>query len=72
MAGGVLTCVLLPQGYDISFLVLHRHCEDMVRAKLVDFIIQFMEDIDKEINSQKLSVNARGRAVGTEFLKQFI
>mmetsp|Transcript_908 Transcript_908/g.3290 ORF Transcript_908/g.3290 Transcript_908/m.3290 type:complete len:170 (+) Transcript_908:194-703(+) len=59
------------EGYDVSFLVTHVHCEQMVRARLVDFIVQFMESIDKEINSQKLAVNERGRAVGAEFLKQF-
>lgn len=32
-----------PQGYDISFLITHVHCEDMYKHKLVDFIISFME-----------------------------
>uniref|UniRef100_A0A804P634 Actin-related protein 2/3 complex subunit 4 n=2 Tax=Zea mays TaxID=4577 RepID=A0A804P634_MAIZE len=60
------------QGYDISFLITNYHCEDMHKHKLIDFIVQFMEDIDKEISELKLSVNTRGRLVATEFLKQFL
>lgn len=43
----------------------------MYRQKLVDFIISFMEDIDKEISEMKLSVNSRGRTCAEEFFKQF-
>ncbi|VYS62616.1 unnamed protein product [Arabidopsis thaliana] len=60
------------QGYDISFLITNYHCEEMQKQKLIDFIIQFMEDIEKEIRDLKESVNTRGRLVATEFLKQFI
>lgn len=42
----------------------------MYKHKLVDFIIQFMEDVDKEISEMKLSVNARARIVAEEYLKQ--
>ncbi|XP_038991152.1 actin-related protein 2/3 complex subunit 4-like isoform X1 [Hibiscus syriacus] len=44
------------QGYDISFLVTNYHCEDMQKKKLIDFIVQFMEDIDKEITELKMSI----------------
>ena len=59
------------EGYDMSFLVVHQHLEDMYKHKLIDFIITFMEDIDKEISEMKISLNARGRIVATEFMKQF-
>jgi actin related protein 2/3 complex subunit 4 len=59
------------EGYDISFLITNKHTEQMWVAKVVDFIVMFMEDIDKEISSQKLAVNARARIVATEFLSQF-
>ena len=59
-------------GYSISFLVTHAHLEKMWKEKLVDFIIQFMEDIDKEISAMKLAVNARSRLVATEFMKEFM
>ena len=59
------------EGYDMSFLVVHQHLENMYKHKLIDFIITFMEDIDKEISEMKISLNARGRIVATEFMKQF-
>jgi actin related protein 2/3 complex, subunit 4 len=46
----------LPQGYDISFLITNFHTEEMLKHKLVDFIIQFMEEVDKEISEMKLFV----------------
>lgn len=59
----------LLQGYDISFLITNFHTEQMYKHKLVDFVIHFMEEIDKEISEMKLSVNARARIVAEEFLK---
>eukprot|EP01033_Poteriospumella_lacustris_P007293 gene7293-5246_t len=59
------------ENYDISFLITHSHLETMWKHKLIDFIIQFMEDIDKEISAMKIAINGRARMVATEFLKQF-
>jgi len=59
------------KGYDISFLITNFHTEQMLKNKLVDFVIHFMEEIDKEISEMKLSVNARARIVAEEFLKRF-
>ena len=39
----------------------------MVKDKLVDFIIEFMEDVDKEISEMKLFLNARARIVAESF-----
>lgn len=44
------------KGYDISFLITNFHTEAMLKHKLVDFIIQFMEEVDKEISEMKLFV----------------
>jgi actin related protein 2/3 complex subunit 4 len=43
----------------------------MVKEKLVDFVVTFIEDIDKEISEMKLAVNARARVCAEEFYKQF-
>jgi len=59
------------EGYDISFLITNFHTESMYKHKLVDFIIHFMEEIDKEINEMKLAVNSRARISAEEFLKRF-
>jgi len=60
------------QGYDISFLITNFHIESMWKHKLVDFILQFMEDVDKEVSEMKLSVNARARSTAQEFLQQYL
>src|ERR1700761_1371432 len=46
------------RGYDISFLITNFHTEEMLKHKLVDFIIQFMEEGDKEISEMKLFVRS--------------
>lgn len=60
------------KGYDISFLITNFHTESMFKHKIVDFIIQFMQDIDKEISEMKLGVNARARIVAQSYLKEFM
>ena len=58
-------------GYNISFLITHQHLEKMWKAKLLDFIITFMEDVNKEISAMRIALNARARIVSEEFLKDF-
>lgn len=59
------------KGYDISFLVTNFHTEEMLKNKLVDFIIEFMEDVDKEISEMKLFLNARARVIAEAYLIPF-
>ncbi|KAJ1617650.1 actin-related protein 2/3 complex subunit 4-like protein [Pavlovales sp. CCMP2436] len=59
-------------GYDISFLITNFHLEQMHKHKLIDFIVQFVEEINKEISEMKLNVNTRARLVGQEFLREFV
>ena len=59
----------LAQGYSISFLITHTHLEKMWKQKLVEFIIQFMEDINKEISAMRIALNARARIVAQEFFR---
>jgi actin related protein 2/3 complex subunit 4 len=58
------------QGYDISFLITNFITEQLLKHKLVDFIIEFMEEVDKEISEMKLSLNARARIVAESYLQQ--
>lgn len=44
----------------------------MYKHKIVDFVIYFMEEIDREISEMKLSMNARARICAEEFLKRVI
>ncbi|XP_055334643.1 actin-related protein 2/3 complex subunit 4 isoform X2 [Paramacrobiotus metropolitanus] len=59
------------EGYDISFLITNFNTEQMYKHKLVDFVINFMEEIDKEISDMKLTLNSRARVCAEEFLKKF-
>ncbi|XP_055334642.1 actin-related protein 2/3 complex subunit 4 isoform X1 [Paramacrobiotus metropolitanus] len=58
------------EGYDISFLITNFNTEQMYKHKLVDFVINFMEEIDKEISDMKLTLNSRARVCAEEFLKK--
>jgi hypothetical protein len=58
-------------GFDISFLITNFHTEDMYKDKLIDFVINFMKDIAKEMNDLKLKVTARARLVAKTFLRSF-
>lgn len=49
------------EGYDISFLITNFHTEKMLTHKLIDFVIEFMEEVDKEISEMKLFVCVRMR-----------
>jgi hypothetical protein len=40
----------------------------MYKHKLVDFIVHFMEAVDREISEMKLSVNKRARTVAESYL----
>ena len=57
-------------GYDMSFLITSINIEKMWKQKLIDFVIQFMEEIDKEISAMKIAVNARARLVAAEVMKR--
>ncbi|WBW72565.1 ARP2/3 actin-organizing complex subunit Arc4 [Schizosaccharomyces osmophilus] len=58
-------------GYDISFLITNYHTEEMLKHKLVDFIIEFMEEVDAEISEMKLFLNGRARLVAESYLSCF-
>ena len=44
----------------------------MVKARLVDFVLTFLEDIDKEISSMKIAITARARVVAGAFMEGFV
>ncbi|SCW00852.1 LAFE_0C13432g1_1 [Lachancea fermentati] len=67
----VLRRVAIP-GFSISFLITNMHTETMNTEKLVDFIIEFMEEVDKEISEMKLFLNARARFVAEAYLGEFV
>mmetsp|Transcript_98232 Transcript_98232/g.219315 ORF Transcript_98232/g.219315 Transcript_98232/m.219315 type:complete len:173 (-) Transcript_98232:20-538(-) len=60
------------EGFDISFLITNTHLEEMSKDRVIDFIIEFMEDIDKEIKDLKIALNTRLRAAATAYMSQFV
>jgi actin related protein 2/3 complex subunit 4 len=43
----------------------------MSTTKLIDFIVYFMDEVDKEISEMKINVNARARGLAESLLKEF-
>ncbi len=43
-------------GYDYSFLVTDEHLQKYKKEELVNFILEFIQGIDKEINDMKLAI----------------
>ena len=58
-------------GYDISFLITNEEAETMHKHKMIDFIIQFISDIDRDLTAMKLNVNQRSSRVATEWFQAF-
>ena len=54
-------------GYDISFLITNEEAETMHKNKIIDFIVQFISDISKDIAATKMAINQRARMVATEW-----
>lgn len=44
----------------------------MYKDKLIQFILDFMNDVDKDIKEMKSVQNARARLVAKEFLGKFM
>lgn len=41
--------------YDISFLITNEHLDSMWKHKVIDFLIQFMEDVDAQVRASWLA-----------------
>lgn len=59
-------------GYDISFLVTNVHTEMMYKHKVVDFIMEFITDIDAELANMKFVISCRANAAANHYLRSFI
>lgn len=59
-------------GYDISFLVTNIHVEQLILGKLIDFVLQFIQEIDKELSDLKVALDKRARNCAEEFLKALV
>lgn len=58
-------------GYDISFLITDDEAGTMHKSKMIDFVVQFISDIDSDISLMKLAVNNRARRTALEYFQSF-
>ena len=55
------------QGYDFSFLITEDHLEKYKKEELINFILEFIQGIDKEINDMKLAIINQTRIAAAFF-----
>ena len=58
------------KGYDISFLITNYHLEIYKKEDIIDFIVEFIQDLVKEVTDMKMSVNSQARYVTTYLMEQ--
>eukprot|EP01102_Stenamoeba_stenopodia_P004966 TRINITY_DN15467_c0_g1_i1.p1 TRINITY_DN15467_c0_g1~~TRINITY_DN15467_c0_g1_i1.p1 ORF type:complete len:178 (+),score=22.48 TRINITY_DN15467_c0_g1_i1:101-634(+) len=59
------------KGYDFSLLITNRHLIEFDKHRLIDFALQMMEDIDKEVAELTFFPHSRARIAVQEFLSEF-
>lgn len=57
------------EGYDITFLITNYHLETYKKEEIIDLIVEFIQDLEKEINEMKLIVNSQFRVTSTHFME---
>ena len=56
-------------GYDVSFLITNYHLETYKKEEIIDLLVEFIQDLEKEINEMKLIVNSQFRVSSTHFME---
>ena len=55
------------EGYDFSFLITEEHLQKFMKEEMINFILEFIQGIDKEINDMKLAIITQSRLAATYF-----
>ena len=55
------------EGYDFSFLITDEHLMKFKKEEIINFILEFIQGIDKEINDMKLSIINQTRIAAAFF-----
>lgn len=58
------------ENYDISFLITNYHLEYYKKEKIIDFIVEFMQFFESEMNEMKLIVNSQCRLASNYLMEQ--
>ena len=53
------------EGYDISFLITNYTLENYKKEEIIDFILEFIQDLTREIIDMKMTVNSQARYATT-------
>ena len=56
-----------PEKYDFTFLITEDHLQKYKKEELINFILEFIQGIDKEINDMKLAIITQSRMAATFF-----
>lgn len=54
-------------GYDFSFLITDEHLIKFKKEEIINFILEFIQGIDKEINDMKLAIINQTRLAAAFF-----
>ena len=49
-----------------------QHLERLWKHKVVDFIVHFIQEVDQELTSMRMTLNTRAREVSRLYLKEFV
>ena len=55
------------EGYDVSFLITDKHLEDLKKEEVINFILEFILGIEKEVNDLRMMINTKSRAAAAFF-----
>ena len=57
-------------GFDISFMITNVHLETYRKEDIIDYIVEFIQDLSKEMTEMKMIVNSQSRFVTTYLMEQ--
>ena len=57
--------------YSVSFLILNSHVVQFGINNILQVILDFVSQVDRECSDVKITINARARLVASEFMKEF-
>ena len=59
------------EGYSVSFLILNTHVATFGIDNILEVVLDFLSQVDRECSDVKITINARARLVASEFMKEF-
>ncbi|KAL4496399.1 hypothetical protein ABPG72_014629 [Tetrahymena utriculariae] len=57
-------------GYDVSFLITNEHLEKYQKKELIQYIIDFVGNVEKDLSDIKLNIISQARKSATFYAKQ--